>query len=1667
LIPTHLRACSRFFLLSFILLSFCSTAVTAQDPDDETPGQGKPAKKLDLPRLREKWFYDQRSAPHGYIPAGARLQALQRLEEMRKAERVKLLDTQAAPSEKQAIAISTTVWTPIGPRPIDSVSLTGNSSGRVRAIAINPLNADEVYIGGAQGGVWRSMNGGVNWTPLTDNEASLAMGAIALDASTCSAAPGPPCQTIYAGTGEQGASSSIYYGAGILKTTNGGTSWTQLTGICAAGSPGGQPCPSFVGPFSVSTGGARIDSLVIQPGTSGNTAVLLAGVQVLISADTGTSSGIYRSANGGATWTQVIGGAMGTEVLFDPANPGNAYAALGSITGPPSDPENGIYKSIDGGATWTKLVLVAPVTSLNQGRTEIAIGPPVAPSTDGVLYASIASATNGSNTLLAVLKSTDGGTTWTASASGLATGHCNSQCWYDHVIKVHPSDPNVAYMGGSATNAANGGYIVRTIDGGNTWTPVGVGSLGNRPHVDIQSMALTTTRFYLGSDGGIWSTDVTNPQAPGANPLNWVNLNQDLQLTQFYPSPSFNPASADVGFGGTQDNGTLRFNGALLWTDVTCGDGGWTAVDPSNGNNVYSTCQNIDVRRSTNGGTSFSRIDNPNPLIASPILASDSGAFIPPFIIDNNAPTTLYFGTCRVWQTTNATAATPAWAAISPDLSGAGSPTGCPSTAADLKALALAPSNSNILYAGTADGRILRTVSAGTGVGALNTWVNITGGALPSALRSVSWIAVHPNDPDTVYVSYSGFSGNFPSGNDLAGHIFRVTIPGGSCTTPPQCTVTWVDISSSLPNTPVNAIVIDPANPNTLFLATDVGVFFATDANTAAPGWTTLVTGLPRVAVLGLALHAPSRTLRAATHGRGMWDLVVPTNASFAVTGITPSTAQAGSAGFVLTVDGIGFSATSVVRWNGANRVPNLTQSATQLTVNIPASDIANAGTATVTVFDPAQPAPSLTNARSFTITPAPPPNDPFAGAITIVGNPFTDSKDTTTATTDVGTPQPTPTVGCPSSFGYPGSGFFKSIWYRITPAANLTATVDTVGTVYDSVLSVYSGVALGALTQVDCDDDSAAPAGAGGASRLTNLALSAGVTYYFMVAGFDNSQSGATVFNFSFPSADVSVTLTDAPDPVLTGNNLTYTAVVSNAGPTASSGVTLTNVLPASVTFVSATSTVGTCINAAGTVTCSIGALNSGASATVTIVVTPGLAAAGTLNSTVNVTSTSFDPVAGNNQATTSTTVNVPQADLSVTLADAPDPLFTGNNLTYTAVITNLGPQPATAVTLTNPLPANTTFVSATSTVGTCVLGAGSTVNCTIGSLNSAATATVTIIVLPTAAAVGTANSTVTVAGAVNDPVPANNSASASTTVNLSQANLSVTLADAPDPVVASSNLTYTAVVSNAGPQPATATSLTYTLPAAVTFVSATSTAGTCAQAGGTVTCAIGTLNSAASATVTIVVTPGTGAVGTLNATVNVSSSTPDPNNANNSATTTTAVNDFSMAASPAAVTVTRGASATSTITVNALNGFTGTVSFTCTGLPTLSTCAFAPATVTGAAAPATTTLTITTTAGAFAPPATPVWRWPAPQRVWPLLLLTLVLTTARAFSSRRKRAWRRAFSLAGILLLVGLAASCGGGGSSTPPPPPGTTRGTFPVTVTGTSGTTIRTTTVTLTVN
>jgi uncharacterized repeat protein (TIGR01451 family) len=377
-----------------------------------------------------------------------------------------------------------------------------------------------------------------------------------------------------------------------------------------------------------------------------------------------------------------------------------------------------------------------------------------------------------------------------------------------------------------------------------------------------------------------------------------------------------------------------------------------------------------------------------------------------------------------------------------------------------------------------------------------------------------------------------------------------------------------------------------------------------------------------------------------------------------------------------------------------------------------------------------------------------------------------------------------------------------------------------------------------------------------------------------------NNSSSTSTTVN---PSADLSITKSDSPDPVVVGQNLTYSITVTNNGPTAASAVTVTDTLPGSVTFVSATPSQGSCTPSAGTVTCNVGSLAFPGSATISIVVTP--TATGTISNSASVASTTNDPNNGNNSVgPVDTTVNG-SADLSITKSDSPDPVLVGQPLTYTITVTNNGPTSASAVTVTDTLPGGVTFGSATPSQGTC--SGTSTVTCNLGSLAFPGSATVTIVVTPTAA--GTLNNSASVSSTTSDPNNGNNTAGPiTTTVNAPSANLSITKTDSPDPVTAGNQLTYSISVTNLGPDTAAAVTVTDTLPASVTWVSSTPSQGSCSGTS-TVTCNLGSLAFPGSATVTIVVTPNT--AGSLSNTATVASSTTDPTPGNNSSTATTTV--------------------------------------------------------------------------------------------------------------------------------------------------------------------------------
>jgi uncharacterized repeat protein (TIGR01451 family) len=321
---------------------------------------------------------------------------------------------------------------------------------------------------------------------------------------------------------------------------------------------------------------------------------------------------------------------------------------------------------------------------------------------------------------------------------------------------------------------------------------------------------------------------------------------------------------------------------------------------------------------------------------------------------------------------------------------------------------------------------------------------------------------------------------------------------------------------------------------------------------------------------------------------------------------------------------------------------------------------------------------------------------------------------------------------------------------------------------------------------------------------------------------------------------------------------------------------VTVADTLPANVTFVSATGGVTPVL---GVLTLDLGIIPIGGSTTVTVVVRPDAAAVGTtITNTATVTGTVTDPDTADNTSTTTTSIvaaSAASADLSVVVTDGPDPVSAGNDLTYTIVVTNAGPDSAPGVILTHTLPAGVTFISATA--GATPVGGVVTFN--LGTL-AVGSATVTVVVRPNAA--GVLSTSASVAGAVSDPVPANNLETEDTTVNASAAAADLRVSMAADPsqdAAVGQEVTYTIVVTNDGPDPATGVTLTETLDPRATFVSASR--GRFDAATRVVTADLGTLASGATATVTIVVSPR--APGEITGTAVVTGTGADPNPANN----------------------------------------------------------------------------------------------------------------------------------------------------------------------------------------
>lgn len=721
-----------------------------------------------------EYFQRQRAFPFHEIPAGAYANAVR----------------QARAFDAGARA-SSLPWEQSGPT---------NVGGRVTAIAVHPTTPSVLWIGAADGGVLKSTNSGTNWTPLTDEFGSLSIGALALH-------PTDPT-ILYAGTGEANASGDSYDGIGILKTTNGGTTWTT------AGLPESQ----------------RIGRIAFDPVNPNRIHVAVAGSLFT----KGPNRGMYRSTDAGATWQQTLFVSDSTsaiDVAVHPTDGNIVYAAFWERLRSPRNRKVGgassrIWKSTNGGDTWSVLSTGLPTPGPTVGRIGLAIAKSL-PTTVYAIYA------DDPGFFAGVYRSTNSGTSWTRVDNGSDLSDVYSSFgWYFGNIRVSPSNPNTVFVVGFD--------LARSTNGGSSWS-----FITQDQHVDFHDLAIVPSSpglFFSGNDGGVFST--TNSGG------SWAKK-PDLPITQFY-AITVDPQLPQRIYGGTQDNSTPRtLTGALDDWDILIGGDGFTCiVDPTNSNVIYGEFQYGGLMKSTNGGSSF--VD-----ATSGVGFSDRINWHMPFVMDPSNSQRLYLGTHRVYRSTNGAGL---WTAISPDLTdGSG---GGNLVFGTITTLAVAPSAPGTVYAGADDGNVHVTTNDG------GSWTEIDAG-LP--LRWVTRVAVDPQNAAIAYVTFSGYKQD-----DFLPHVFRTTNFGG----------TWTDISSNLPEAPVNDLVVDPENTGRLYIATDVGVFETSDLGGS---WEVMGTNLPFAVIADLELHNATRTLVAGTHGRSSFKISIETPVDAQVAASTPS----------------------------------------------------------------------------------------------------------------------------------------------------------------------------------------------------------------------------------------------------------------------------------------------------------------------------------------------------------------------------------------------------------------------------------------------------------------------------------------------------------------------------------------------------------------------------------------------------------------------------------------------------------------------------------------------------------------------------------------------------------------------------------------------------------
>ncbi len=864
---------------------------------------------------RQQWFLRGRSVA-GRPAAGERYRAYRQLLVRRAARRNSGLN--AAENVAAAAAANTPgAWKPLGPTPLSSDASGigqqdyGYVAGRATAIAIDPadIGGNTVFVGGAYGGVWKATNAGslspdpsaVEWRPLTDDQPSLAVGAIAVQPQLSN--PNPASSVVLVGTGEANSSMDSYYGLGILRSTNGGASWATII------QQDSTHTHSFVG-----LGFSRILFSQDDPNrvvaAVGGTAQ--GGIEGL--APTGTSNlGLYYSTDAGSGWNYSVVTDNGTAI-----SPGSATSVIyntGARKFFAAIRFHGIYSSADG-ITWTRLGS-QPGAGLSSASCPTSPASQVCP-----LYRAEMAAVPGRNEMYVwyvdagendqgIWKSNNGGASWTQisdtsiTACGDVLGGCGTENGsYNLALAAVPNGATATDLYAGAVNlfkcrinslspGCAGPNLFLNLTHAYGCPP----DFGEPAHVHPSQHAIdflpinggAQVVMYFSNDGGIYrALDGYSGLTSGScdSPNQFSNLNQTLgSLTQFV-SVAEDPANANAILGGAQGNGFPATAESLSnpgWRNVNFGDGGNVEINPSNPDEWFTSAggAGVNLQRCPWGSSCVAQDFASGLVVSGPTLGGDAGPFYLPFILDPRDPGQLIVGTCRVWRGFSNGAG---FSALSDNFD-TGSPSICSGNETNLVRTLAAGGDrdssgaSKVIYAGTdgfgpsvptvpAGGRIWSTVDSTAGA---SGWLDRTANINPNHYP-VSSIAVDPSDTTgkTALVAIMGFH---------TPHVWKTQSGGAS----------WNDHSGGLFDVPANALAVDPED-HIVYVGTDAGVFRrGTDPlNPNNPDWSEVgpASGagfLPNVPVTALRIfnNGVTKILRAATYGRGLWQFVLSSKPDF------------------------------------------------------------------------------------------------------------------------------------------------------------------------------------------------------------------------------------------------------------------------------------------------------------------------------------------------------------------------------------------------------------------------------------------------------------------------------------------------------------------------------------------------------------------------------------------------------------------------------------------------------------------------------------------------------------------------------------------------------------------------------------------------------------------